>query len=73
MSETCAWEKAWVGECGEPAVQDDPPRCEDHTGGLWDECVVCGKQATHGCAATMGLVCGAALCDDHDLNDCPRH
>lgn len=71
---TCTWTVAWVGECGDPAVTGtDPPRCADHNDDWRADCANCGAQATGGCEATFGLVCGAPLCDDCDLNDCPRH
>lgn len=66
----CTYDEPWVGECGARAVQSDPPRCADHAD---KTCRVCGDPATGGCEATFGLVCGAPLCDDHGIGDCPTH
>lgn len=68
--EACTYHEAWRGECGDPTVQAEPPRCDDHAG---KTCRVCGDPASHGCPATFGLVCGAPLCDDHGSGDCPVH
>jgi len=57
---TCTFSKAWVGKCGQLAVEDN--RCEEHKGLV---CSSCGASATHNCDATMGpMVCGFDLCDD---------
>lgn len=55
----CQWTEAWVGQCENEAVRDG--YCEEHVGEM---CVSCGEQATHSCSETMGLVCGAPLCDN---------
>jgi hypothetical protein len=58
-SVTCRFDKAWVGKCGKEA--DESGFCEEHKG---IKCVSCGAQATRECPETIGLVCGAPLCDD---------
>lgn len=73
MGATCGFVLAWVGECGEPAYQgtDDPvPLCGEH---MDETCVVCGSRAMKECSATMGLVCGAPLCEEHGIDDCTFH
>jgi len=70
---TCTWIVPWAGECEKPVVSDDPPRCERHNENWMEDCVVCGEQAVKGCDATMGLVCGAPLCEKHTASECPRH
>jgi hypothetical protein len=56
---TCRFDKAWIGKCEKEA--DESGFCEEHKG---IKCVSCGVQATRDCPETMGLVCGAPLCDD---------
>lgn len=68
--ETCVYDEAWAGACGDPAVESDPPRCDEHAE---KTCASCGAPATGGCEATFGLVCGAPLCDDCEMSDCPVH
>lgn len=55
----CKFVIAWVGECGIDAGPSG--YCGEHRD---EECCSCGKQATHECEETMGLVCGFPLCDD---------
>lgn len=55
----CRFDLAWIGQCKNPA--DESGFCEKHKD---IKCVSCGEQATHECAETMGLVCGAPLCDN---------
>jgi len=50
----CEFGLAWIGKCGKP-------NCAEHAD---LKCASCGARATHQCAETMGLVCGADLCDD---------
>ena len=54
----CNFNLAWVGDC-----KESPEKifCEKHEN---IKCCSCGKQATHECAETMGLVCGAPLCNN---------
>lgn len=61
----CQFNKAWIGKCGKPTVEGSN-YCEEH---LDLECVSCGKQATHSCHETFGLVCGAPLCNncEHEI------
>lgn len=67
----CQFDEPYRGACGSPPATDDPILlCDGHRG---ENCVVCGDQAVRGCSATHGFVCGAPLCDDHDLNDCTFH
>jgi hypothetical protein len=62
----CKFTVAWVGQCKEEAVEGQD-YCQEH---LKARCS-CGAQATHTCDATMGLVCGANLCNDceHELDE----
>jgi hypothetical protein len=62
----CKFELAWIGVCNE--IADESGFCAKHKD---IKCVSCGKQATQQCSETMGLVCGAPLCDDceHTIND----
>jgi hypothetical protein len=55
----CKFVKAWIGKCNKEA--DDSGYCLEHKNLV---CESCGAQATHTCAETMGLVCGAPLCDE---------
>lgn len=55
----CRFDLAWIGQCKN--VADESGFCEKHKD---IKCVSCGEQATHECAETMGLVCGAPLCDN---------
>lgn len=51
----CGFGIAWHGPCGKPTP------CPDHAA---VKCVVCGKRATGQCdGESMGLVCGANVCD----------
>lgn len=56
----CNYDKAWIGKCKNEPVSGSM-YCEEHTGLI---CVCCGSPATHECSETMGLVCGAQLCDN---------
>lgn len=69
-AERCTFDVAWQGECGDPAVESNPPRCREHAD---ETCAVCGAPAIKQCHATRGLVCGRPLCDEHDINDCPHY
>jgi len=55
----CNYNLAWVGNCDKPATKNG--MCEEHSK---VKCSVCGNAATHQCAETNGLVCGAPLCND---------
>lgn len=55
----CKFNEAWIGQC--EAEADENGFCEKHKGKV---CCSCGKPTTHNCDETMGLVCGAPLCDD---------
>lgn len=55
----CIFDLAWIGKCSKPA--DETGICEEHKKEI---CCSCGQQATHQCAETFGLVCGAPLCSD---------
>jgi hypothetical protein len=57
-SQYCNFSMAWVGKCKNHAV-DGHEYCTEHI----MNCSSCGKPATHDCEETMGLVCGAPLCD----------
>lgn len=61
---TCCYSLAWIGLCKKPAGENG--LCEEHSK---DKCSSCGEQATGQCAETMGLICGAPLCDkcEHTL------
>ena len=61
----CKFDKAWIGKCKNDA--DESGYCEEHKDIM---CCSCGAKATHECSETMGLVCGAPLCDDceHTIN-----
>jgi len=61
----CKYGLAWIGRCRKEAVDGD--YCEDHKDIM---CCSCGAKATHQCAETMGLVCGAPLCDDCEHTIC---
>lgn len=63
---TCHFDLAWIGQCKNTA--DESGFCEKHKD---IKCVSCGEQATHECAETIGLVCGAPLCDncEHTIQD----
>ena len=54
----CKFIKAWIGNCNRTSSDSF---CEEHEG---IACVNCREQATHECEETMGMVCGAPLCDD---------
>ena len=56
----CKYDLAWRGPCNEPTI-DGSDYCEEHSK---EVCCSCGAQATHQCSETMGLVCGAPLCDN---------
>jgi hypothetical protein len=58
MEEKCNFDIAWVGRCKEPSTENGC--CEKHAK---LKCCSCGEQATRDCDETMGLVCGAPLCD----------
>jgi len=66
MENKCKYSLAWIGYCNKHA--DNSCICEEHKK---EVCSSCGKQATHQCEETMGLVCGAPLCDEceHTLCD----
>lgn len=55
----CIFDLAWVGQCKNDIDVED--YCKDH---ITLKCVSCGKQATHECDETFGLVCGAPLCGE---------
>lgn len=55
----CNYNLAWRGDCPKEAVKEG--KCAEHAD---VKCTVCGSPATHQCAETAGLVCGAPLCND---------
>ena len=59
MEDKCKFDLAWIGRCEETAVENGC--CQKHFN---IKCCSCGEQATHECSETMGLVCGAPLCDN---------
>ena len=59
LDNQCKFQLAWIGRCKEPAVENG--MCEKHKD---LKCCSCGKPATHQCAETGQLVCGADLCDN---------
>lgn len=59
-SNSCDFNRAWIGKCKEPFVLNST-RCEDHEGLI---CCSCGETATHECDETGQFVCGAPLCSD---------
>jgi hypothetical protein len=63
----CKFVKAWIGTCKKENVTGTD-FCEEHSKGV---CVSCGAPATKDCEATMGLVCGALLCDncEHKIDE----
>lgn len=56
----CKFEKAWQGQCEERAINGSD-YCGEHDKEM---CCSCGEKATHQCHETMGLVCGAPLCEN---------
>ena len=64
-SATCKFLIAWIGLCKKPASVNG--FCEEHSK---EKCSSCGEQATHSCYETMGLVCGAPLCDNCEHTIC---
>lgn len=61
----CKYNLAWIGDCKNEA--DESGYCEEHKD---IKCCSCGEKATHQCAETMGLVCGAPLCNDCEHTIC---
>jgi hypothetical protein len=62
----CNFNKAWVGPCGNELGANE--FCEEHHE---VKCASCKGKATRECSETMGLVCGAPLCNDceHTIRD----
>lgn len=58
MENKCKFDLAWVGPCGK---ETDGEYCSEHS---TIECCSCGEPAIKQCSETMGLVCGAPLCDN---------
>jgi len=56
----CGFDMGWGGTC-EAAVDFGSDRCAKHGDRV---CSSCGAPATRQCTETMGLVCGADLCDE---------
>lgn len=56
----CEFNLAWIGKCGKE-------NCTEHAD---LKCCSCGSTATHECAETMGLVCGALLCESCEHTIC---
>jgi hypothetical protein len=56
----CKFHLAWIGQC---CIETAPfsDFCEEHKDKI---CCSCGAPATHECNETMGLICGAPLCDN---------
>ena len=54
----CKYDMPWIGKCNKDS--GDAEYCEEHS----KETCRCGQQATHGCSATCGLVCGVPVCSD---------
>lgn len=61
----CGYGLAWIGPCKKTAEPGE--RCTEHAGLV---CASCGEPATHQCEETMGLVCGANLCDNCEHTIC---
>jgi len=57
----CIFIKAFIGKCNEHAVHGE--YCKEHSE---LKCCVCGLKAARDCPETLGLVCGAPLCDNCD-------
>lgn len=55
----CRYDKPWIGRCNIVAIGEF---CTEHRK---EKCFKCGGQATRGCDAAMGLVCGMPMCDEH--------
>lgn len=55
----CIFNEAWIGRCKNEEGENG--YCKEHKD-LY--CESCGEKATHSCSETMGLVCGAPLCDN---------
>ncbi len=55
----CKFILAWAGRCKKES--NESGYCAEHEKEI---CCSCGKKATRQCAETMGLVCGAPLCDE---------
>lgn len=76
----CKFDKAWIGKCKQPTVEGTE-YCTDHLIGSHHDgynksaCCQCGEQATHDCAETFQLVCGAPLCDKEEckIKHHPNH
>ena len=62
----CQFDLAWIGKCKKPTIEG-LTMCEEHSK---IKCCSCGEPATHQCAETMGLVCGADLCDKCEHTIC---
>lgn len=63
----CIFYEAWRGECGNDAVEFDPPLCPEHND---EACHVCGEQATTQCGHAGQFVCGYPLCE---TCECANH
>lgn len=61
MNNVCKFDRAWVGICGEPTIENSD-FCEYHS----KQKCWCGAQATHECEVASTFVCGARLCPEHD-------
>jgi len=55
----CEWNIAWAGRCKEEALPN-AHFCEEHA---FQKCCSCENVAVRDCSETMGLVCGAPLCE----------
>lgn len=62
----CQFDKAWIGKCKKP-IGPGMTMCEEHAK---LKCCSCGAPATRECSETMGLVCGADLCDNCEHTIC---
>lgn len=61
----CKFDKAWIGKC--KTETDGGEYCDEHKE---IKCCSCGEKATHECSETMGLVCGAPLCNNCEHTIC---
>ena len=66
MENKCKYDLAWIGKCN-VVILDESDFCEKHKN---EKCSSCGEPATHQCSETMGLVCGAPLCDKCEHTIC---
>ena len=66
MENKCTYNLAWIGNCKKETTEGNKC-CDEHKD---KKCCSCGEPATHECSETMGLVCGADLCDNCEHTLC---